>query len=267
MPEEFDIIAVNVGNSRTQIGLYASGEMHPAVSLGNDNPAATVEKIAAWWKEIPDHTHAAVVFASVNDPVAARLIAMVEDQLSIEAYRIGDDLPVPVATCLDPETITGADRLLNALAAFERMQQACIVVDAGTAITVDFVDGEGTFHGGAIAPGASLQLRALHEHTAALPELRFQAPKDEDAFGRSTAAAMQLGVAAAARGMVWRLVERYAQAYGAFPPVVATGGDAEALFRGDALVDRIVPNLTLLGIVAAAKLALAADDADAETGR
>ena len=141
------------------------------------------------------------------------------------------------------------------------MKQACIIVDAGTAVTVDFVDGEGTFHGGAIAPGGALQLRALHEHAAALPELKFNAPTDE-AFGRSTSQAMLQGVYHGIRGMIWRLVEQYAEAYGAYPMVIATGGDAEILFARDELIDRIVPDLTLMGIAAAARRSLVSDDAD-----
>ena len=73
---------------------------------------------------------------------------------------------------LDPETITGVDRLLNAAAAYATLKQACVVVDAGTAVTVDFVDGHGTFHGGAIAPGARLQIDALHRGTDALPDVQ-----------------------------------------------------------------------------------------------
>jgi pantothenate kinase type III len=68
---------------------------------------------------------------------------------------------------------------------------------------------------------------------------------------------MMLGVQESIRGLVWRLVERYSLAYGAFPTVIATGGDAEAIFAGDELVNAIVPDLTLQGIVASAKAALA----------
>src|SRR6185503_8542491 len=157
------------------------------------------------------------------DAVAAKLTSALEDQLSVDIYRVGDDIPIPVGQQLDPETITGVDRLLNAAAAFDRLKQACVVVDAGTAITIDFVDGEGTFHGGAIAPGANMQLHALHEHTAQLPDLKFKAP-DPEAFGRNTSQAMYQGVFHGIRGMVQRLVEQYAESYGAFPLVIATGG-------------------------------------------
>jgi type III pantothenate kinase len=134
-------------------------------------------------------------------------------------------------------------------------KQAVIVVDAGTAVTVDFIDGEGTFHGGAIAPGAQVQLDSLHARTAALPKLRFERPSDEEAFGRNTVAAMQLGVYEGIRGLVQSLVERYATSYGAFPLVLATGGDAETLFADCPSVQRVVPDLVLQGIRVAVEAA------------
>ena len=253
------LIAINVGNTRAQVGLFEDGKLTSTQRFANESPASAAEWIVQHWRRIADIPQAAIVMASVNDPAADRLSPMIEDQLTVEVYRIGDDLPVPIGVDLDPETITGSDRLLNAAAAFDKLRQACIVVDAGTAVTVDFVDGEGTFHGGAIAPGARMQLHALHEHTAALPDIEFTPPNGE-AFGKSTSQAMLKGVFHGIRGMVWRLVEMYAERYGAYPQVIATGGDADALFRDDELVDRIVPELTLFGIAAAARQALTQND-------
>lgn len=256
-------IAINVGNTRTQVGRFDDDGLSDNARFANRDLPPIVEHIVGLWRTINDKPQRSIVLASVNDTTANRLAAMIEDQLGIEVYRIGDDLPVPVGRHLDPETITGVDRLLNAAAAYDTLKQACIVVDVGTAVTVDFVDGEGTFHGGAIAPGAQMQLQAMHEHTDALPEIEFAAPTDE-AFGRSTSQAMLRGVYHGIRGLVWKLTETYAEQYGAFPTVVATGGDAAVIFEGDELIDRIVPDLTLLGIAAATRHALTADDADAE---
>jgi type III pantothenate kinase len=264
MGQSSTIIAINVGNSRTQLGQFVQGELKHVERLSNDDLPAIVQTLAKWWPEINTQPGAAVLLASVNEPVAERLASAIDGQLSIDFYRVGDDLPIPIGQQLDPETLTGVDRLLNAAAAFDRVKQACVVVDAGTAVTVDFVDGQGTFQGGAIAPGAAMQLKSLHEHTAALPDLAFRAPEDEP-FGRNTAQAMYQGVFHGIRGMVQRLVEQYAQAYGAFPMVIATGGDAQALFEKDELVDRIVPDLTLLGIAAAAKHALSDEDSRSAT--
>lgn len=248
------LIALNVGNTRTQIGQFVDGELKQTQRLPNADPEPIVQVATTWWTEIQDHHGASILMASVNDPVAQRLALAIEDSTNAEVFLVGDDVPVPIGQQLDPETLTGVDRLLNAAAAFDRVKQACVVVDAGTAVTVDFVDGEGTFHGGAIAPGATMQLKSLHQHTAALPELAFKAPDDEP-FGRNTAQAMYHGVFHGIRGMVQRLVEQYAVAYGAFPMVIATGGDAQTLFANDELVDRIAPDLTLMGIAVAARVA------------
>lgn len=255
------IIAMNVGNSRVQIGSFEDGQLGPTEHLDKLEAAASAQLVVQWWAKIADDPNAAILLASVNDEVADPLTAMIEDQLSVGIYRIGKDLPVPVDLRLDPETLTGVDRLLNAAAAYDHLQQACIIIDAGSAITIDFVDGEGTFHGGAIAPGGTMQLQALHEHAAGLPELPFAAP-DSEPFGRSTSQAMLKGVFHGIQGMVQRLVEQYAEYYSAFPQIVATGGDAQLLFENEELVENIVPELTLLGIAVTAKHALIAREID-----
>lgn len=254
------MIALNIGNSRTQIGRFEQGKLAASERWDNDELPRLIERIVELWREMDDQ-NAAIVLATVNDELAQRITSGIEDQLSVEVYAVGEDMPIPIGRQLDPETLTGADRLLNAAAAYDVLGQACVIVDAGTAVTVDFVDGKGTFHGGAIAPGARMQLRAMHEHTSALPELDFRAPENE-AFGRNTAEAMLQGVTQGIRGLVRYLVEQYAEAFGAYPTVIVTGGDAETLFGKDELIDRIVPELTLLGIAACVKHAMR-DDVDA----
>lgn len=256
------LLAISVGNTRTAMAHFHDGHVHGSHRLSNQDLEAIVAAAAAEWEHLGAHEDqdATCVLASVNDAVADALEPLLAARLGTEVWRIGRDIGVPVGECLDPGARPGADRLLNAAAAFDVMKSACVVVDAGTAVTVDFVDGHGVFQGGAIAPGAAMQLRALHRETHALPQVEFRQPAEEP-FGRSTEEAMLQGVYHGLRGMVWRLVERYAQAYGAFPPVIATGGDAALLFEGDELVDRIVPDLTLMGIDVAVRMA--GDDADA----
>jgi type III pantothenate kinase len=141
------------------------------------------------------------------------------------------------------------DRVLNVAAAFEQMQKACIVVDAGTAITLNCCNEAGDFVGGAIAPGATLMLDSLHEHTASLPQVSFQPPTE--IFGRSTTEAMRRGVYDAIRGLVKEFAEGYATRLGQWPEVIATGGDAKALFEDWELIHAISPDLTLYGIALA----------------
>jgi type III pantothenate kinase len=167
------------------------------------------------------------------------------------------ELPIPIDHTLDDVQTVGHDRLLDALGAYSRAQSACVVIDAGTAITVDFVDGEGTFHGGAIAPGVKMMFEALHEKTSALPlvtpgpDVMPPAQAEAPPFGKSTRPAIALGVLSAARGLVHLLIDRYAEYYEAYPRVIATGGDAALLFENDPLVEHIVPDLTLMGMLEA----------------
>jgi type III pantothenate kinase len=259
-PRELRFLAISVGNTRTRLGVCAGEHVEPSEPVASRPDTATDAVIRlARSGDPPD----AVVIASVNDPIADAIeAAMRAAGVAGGVYRVGRDLPIPIQTALDEPGSVGQDRLLTALGAYRTAKQACAVIDAGTAVTVDFVDGEGVFCGGAIAPGVRMMLRALHEQTAALPLVE-PAP-DEDlapgVFGTDTRAAMLLGVHAAIRGMARLLVERYAEHYGAFPQVVATGGDAERLFAGDGLVEHVVPELHLMGIAAACHAALSGGD-------
>jgi type III pantothenate kinase len=276
-----NIVLVSVGNTRTRLagahvpagasGLLGvrtagSGELQPSrvvASADLDSVVAAVGEAAR------DEGASRVLIASVNDPVAARLErALLAGEASIDGLvvgRFGRDIPIPIASTLTDNSTVGQDRLLNALGAYWRSRQACIVIDAGTAVTVDFVDGEGTFHGGAIAPGLRMMADALHEKTAALPRVEVSPallrPAGEPPFGRNTPEAISLGVTSMVLGLVHLLIDRYADFYEAYPRVIATGGDAPLLFENDALVEHIVPDLTLLGMLAAWTVA-AADDSD-----
>lgn len=239
------ILAIAVGNSRTRFGLFQGSDLHHPKSLPNDDLAALADAIAT--VEPPD----AIVLASVNPAFATDLESAIGGGPlgQIQVSRLGRDIPVDIQHTLSDDSTVGQDRLLNAIGAHGRAQQACIVIDAGTAVTADFIDGEGTFHGGAIAPGLQMMLDALHERTASLPHVTFEKPLAEtETYGHNTPTAMILGVTASVRGMVQHLIERYATAYDAYPQVVATGGDAAVLFEDDPFVEHIVPDLQLMGI-------------------
>lgn len=258
------VLAISVGNTRVKIAVFSGHEPDEAVFVAKDDLAGAVEAAARLYESIGAEPDASVVVASVNAPVSDALVGMLRDQLATDIYRVPEDMPVPIGTCLAAGATPGVDRLLNAAAAFARVKQACIVVDAGTCITVDFIDGEGVFHGGAIAPGVRMQLAAMHEHTAALPKIDFAVPEGT-AWGADTREAMLRGVYHGARGLAWRLIEKYAEEYGGFPPVLATGGDAEALFADDELLHQVVPDLVLRGIALAARSALS-PEADVAAG-
>ncbi|MCH2144279.1 MAG: type III pantothenate kinase [Phycisphaerales bacterium] len=256
------LIAIAVGNTRTHVALFENDSLEQTTHIENDDRARIVELVTASWKASADADRRAIAVSTVNEADSKALCSVLEDQIGEEIYMVGDDLPVPIGVALDPEATPGIDRLLNAAAAWDALKQACVVIDAGTAVTIDFVDGEGVFHGGVIAPGAQMQLDAMHHGTDGLPDLDFSVPEGEP-YGRNTASAMQRGVYHGIRGLAWRMIEEYATAYEAFPLVVATGGDAPELFKDDELVNRLVPELELRGIAVAVRHALAESiDAD-----
>lgn len=240
-----NLLAINVGNTRVQFAAFLDGAARPVHSLGHDEPTL-LDEIERAAEPLGDREDAAVYIAATNDRFAERLARDVAERLGLAVTRIERDVNVPIGRQLDRESLVGEDRLLNAAAAFDQLQQACIVVDAGTAVTVDFVDGKGTFHGGAILPGATMMLRALHEHTAQLPDIALRRP--EEPIGHNTAQAMLSGVVHGIRGAVRELCEKYAEHYGAYPKIIATGGDAELLFQDYELIEAIVPDLTLTGM-------------------
>jgi len=246
MSADHPFLAITVGNTRSAIAILDDAVIEDKSSFNSTQTSDIVEYALKVWKSLEGESPQ-IVMASTNESVASILSATLEDQTSKQIWQIGEDVPVAIGQHLDPETITGVDRLLNGAAAWELAKQACVVIDAGTCVTVDFVDGEGTFHGGAIAPGARMQLEAMHNGTTTLPEVEFEPPLNE-AFGKNTAQAMLQGVFHGIRGMVHQLTEQYAARYGAFPRVIATGGDALTLFEDDDLVEQIVPDLQLQGI-------------------
>lgn len=252
--DDLSLLAISVGNTSTRFGVFEGNRLMRSGRGLNAGVASLVKQIEDADREVPrGQGMSAVVVASVNEPFATKLLDELTPRLGHEIYRIGKDLEVPIDLALEEGATPGQDRLLNALAAFDALKQACVIVDAGTAVTVDFVDGEGVFQGGAILPGAAMMLRALHVNTAALPEVPLSAPGPE-VFGKNTAQSMLNGVFFGIRGAVRQLVERYAEAYEAYPSVIATGGDAPLLFDGEELIDRLVPDLTIRGIEAACRL-------------
>lgn len=269
MSEDLQLLAISVGNTRTALGRFSGRALLASRSLPNSDVAGIERAILEESAELDTEGRTVVVIATVNPRFSSELLARVEPRLEHEVFRIGEELPIPIRSSLTPAAGTGQDRLLAALAAFETVRQACVVIDAGTAITIDFVDGAGVYQGGAIAPGARMALTALHAGAAQLSEVALEKPDDSEPFGKNTREAMLNGVFYGARGAVRMLAERYAERYGGYPMIIATGGDARLLFEGDELVERIVDDLVLHGVAIACDIALSrevAEDASADSG-
>lgn len=257
------MIAVAVGNTRTRVGILSGKECLKAQSVHSEQVDEIALQIASLWSAYgDDQPDPVIVMSQVNAPSADAIEKTLRDKGHALVYRFGRDLIIPIRHALTAsgEKTVGQDRLLCAIGAYCVLQQACIVVDMGTAITVDFVDGEGVFHGGAIMPGIAMMFNALHEKTAHLPQLKYEKPDPSDLSpAKQTDLAMQMGVNACVRGGIRWLSERYAEFYEGYPQIIATGGDMGVL-EGDELIESFVPDLQLHGIQAACVMLAEADD-------
>jgi len=258
---QINLLAVSVGNTRTRVGAFVKGELNEVSTYRNDRLdriASAIEQANGALAEIAE---AQVLVSSVNPGVIEDVMGLLKKQTERQIYRVEQDLPIPIGRQLDPEALVGEDRLLNAAAAFDKLNQACVVVDAGTALTIDYIDGNGTFHGGAIVPGAQLMLDALTQRTALLPDVEFKKP--DELIGHNTTQAMLTGTFYGLRGIVRSVTEAIALETGQYPIVVATGGDAQVIFRDDEFVNRVIPDLGLHGIAVTLRKQLEQGEASA----
>jgi type III pantothenate kinase len=246
---EINLLAMNVGNSRLALGAFAAGKLVHVTRVPHARRGDWPAAIADAWLHVSGGENAAVVGASVNPPLVQPVDKITLDAISMRVQWVGRDIEIPINVLTNPPEQTGIDRILNVAAAHEQMQKACVVVDAGTAITVNCCNDAGDFLGGAIAPGVTMMLDALHNKTAGLPRVEISVPTE--VFGTTTPAAITQGVYHGIRGLVKELVERYAVELGNWPEIIATGGDAKLLFDGWELIHAIAPDLTLYGVALA----------------
>lgn len=237
--------AADIGNTRISFGAWR-GAWSERFSL----PTSASEEAVA--SALSAHAHAAsaipLIISSVAPSASTRLrqaCARLPERVS-RCFELGRDGPIPIENrTLKPEQ-TGPDRLVNALAAYHHAQGPAIVVDAGTAITLDIVSPDGAFIGGAIAPGVMLGLRALHQNTERLPHLPPAA--NPRAIGRTTEEAIHSGIFHGYVGLVRELLRQAIGELGGRPRVIATGGDAAYLAPSVPEIDEVMPDLTLDGI-------------------
>jgi type III pantothenate kinase len=237
-------LVADVGNSRIKWGICRAGRVAATVSLPPDAPSAWAEQATAW--DLGPGYACAV--AGVHPLRRDGLAAWFRQQgFVVEVLDSWQRLPVQVGLPA-PERV-GIDRLLNAVAAKSRGPAGvpAILIDAGSAVTVDWLDGEAVFRGGAIFPGFRLMAHALHEYTALLPLVEVRTP-NPPVPGTSTPAAMEAGILAAVVGGVRYLVDRLAAQSSLESAVYLTGGDAPLLAGVLGPAIHFWPEMTLEGI-------------------
>jgi type III pantothenate kinase len=239
-----------------QIALFDIGNTKTALSAANKKtmgrravlPTTEVLKKASlkkWLAQAKLKVGAAVI-CSVVPKAADALEKIWREEFSTPFLRVGRDIKVPLKLALKNPHTAGQDRLVCAWEAWRR-HGACLIVDAGTAITIDAVDADGTFLGGVIAPGMKLGASALHAHTAQLPELEIKLPKR--AIGNETRAAMLSGVVFGTAEMVAGLLTRMQKERGKKTPVLLTGGDAPLLAKIFPKLGRVETDLLFNGLL------------------
>lgn len=256
---EAPFMVLDVGNTSLSLARWQQGQVSAQAVVPAQDAAAFEEAFDALAATFPKNRPAAVVACSVAPARLDHVRSIVSARLERDLLVVGEKVPFPLDVARSVESTVGVDRVCAAAAAYDRLQAPCCVVDFGTAVTVDLVDEEGTFVGGAILPGLRLQLRALAEFTAQLPAVEPGIP--ETLYGRDTTEAIQTGVVRGLAGAVRELIEGYATKLQHWPQVVATGGDLVFMAPLCPVLDSLVPDLTLRGVGLAHARQLAGKDA------
>lgn len=241
-------IVVDVGNSRIKWARCTAKGVSSTVSLAHDDPAGWSDQLKSWRLAGPCSWVVTGVNPQARDAFRAWLRS--QDQ---RVRLLGDPEELPLKVRLERPDHVGIDRLLNAVAANSRREKErpAIIVDAGSAVTVDWLDSSGAFGGGAIFPGLRLMTRALNQYTALLPLVEIRKPLPE-ALGLSTPLAIEAGVYWAVVGGIQALSSRLSEGASAQSHTFLTGGDAAVLWPALSGSAILWPEMTLEGIRLAA---------------
>ncbi len=251
------LLALDIGNTNITIGLFRAGALIATRRAATDPRATTdeVELVLDGLLRLDGIAVAdldAIAMASVVPAVSSVVEAMAARRDRPLLIATAGTVPIPVR--VDRPGDVGADRLVNALAAARLHGTPAVVVDFGTATTLDCIAADGAYVGGAIAPGLELGLEALAARTAKLPRIELRTP--DRAIGRDTVTAIQAGTIfgyqALVTGLLGRVRRELADANGVSPAdvkAVLTGGLSAAPWARDLEgVDVIDPDLTLKGL-------------------
>ncbi|CAN5237730.1 type III pantothenate kinase [soil metagenome] len=246
------LLAVDVGNSQTVIGVFDGDDLaqHWRISTEANRTPDELALLFGGLMGFADlsfsrNVHGLIV-SSVVPVVTEMLRVMTRKYFHFPPVLVGPGTRTGMPLEIDNPREVGADRVVNALAAYERFGGPGIVVDFGTATSFDVYSGKGAFLGGAIAPGVATSVSALSARGAQLP--RIELAKPAQAIGRGTVEAMRSGAVFGFAGLVDRIVEEISGELDDEPAVIATGGMAPSILDACQTVDRHEPWLTLEGL-------------------
>jgi type III pantothenate kinase len=245
------LLAIDVGNTQTHIGAFDGQELAEhwrLATAGEDTADELAVRVASLLSlrgmELTG------IDASIVSSVVPRLnpeyTRMCELYLGAPCLMVGPGVKTGMPVRLDNPHELGADRLVNAVAAFDRFGGPCAVVDFGTAITFDAISAEGEYLGGVIGPGVQISMEALTERAARLPKVDFAEPGA--VIGRTTQASLQSGMVYGFAGAIDAIARRIQAELGADTSFVATGGGAASIVPYCDLIEEVDDLLTLHGL-------------------
>lgn len=251
------LLVLDVGNTNTVIGVFSGDRLltHWRVVTRRDR---TADEYAILLKELlqmgglSGEDFQGVAISCVVPPLLPALTELSRKFFRVEPLVVGPGIKTGIAIHVDNPREVGADRIVNAVAAFEMIKSAVLVVDFGTATTFDFVSAGGVFEGGVIAPGLIISTEALFREASKLPRVELVRPRK--AIGKNTVNAIQSGIVFGYAGMVDALVERLLEEIRVEwpkdpePVLLATGGLAALIASETRTIKRIDEHLTLRGL-------------------
>ena len=245
------LLAADVGNTQTHIGAFSGAELvehwrfQTRAGATGDELADRIAGLLSL-REIPLSDVEAMCVSSVVPPLGLEYEQICNRYLEGTCLIVGPGVKTGMPIKIENPKEVGADRLVNAVAAYERFGEACVVVDFGTGINFDVVSDTGEYLGGAIAPGVQISMDALTQRASKLVKVEIDAPAA--AIGRSTQQALRSGIVYGFAGQVDGIVGRIREELGDEATAIATGGLAAAIAPFCDGIDDVDDLLTLTGL-------------------
>jgi type III pantothenate kinase len=263
------LLAIDVGNSNTVLGLYSAATTAEATPIADSAPGTERACLVADWRITTPHNQTSdelgvlfqtlfsmkgiasasvtgVAISSVVPPLDAALRQLCESFFHIRPLFVEPGIRTGLPILTDSPNEVGADRVVNCVAAFDMLGGPTIVVDMGTATTFDVVSARGEFLGGAIAPGIGISAEALFARAARLTRVEIKKPAK--IIGTSTTDNLQIGLYYGAIGQIDGILERMIAELGPHTKTIATGGLARLIAADSKYIQQVDDMLTLTGL-------------------